>query len=188
MSYNTHIDLFKQSLVHIPNEDHLNDIIDLFANNERVIFCTMGKSAYICHKIVHSARSFGLNWHYLDASHAFHGDAGLIKKNDLLVFVSKSGETKETVDVAKYFDGWKKIAMTSNKLSSLNKNCRHSLIVPILNEGGPYNVAPMISTTLYMLVLHGILKSTIENKNISLKELARNHPAGKIGDILKKDG
>tara|TARA_R110002012_G_C11662409_1_gene612342 strand:+ start:1747 stop:2304 length:558 start_codon:yes stop_codon:yes gene_type:complete len=156
-----------------------------FLAHDRVVFCTMGKSAFACRKIVYTARSFSLQWHDLDVCHAFHGDAGLINDKDLLVFVSKSGETRETIEVAKYFKN-KKIAITSNKESTLNQICNSEIFIEVPSEGSPYGYSPMTSTSSYMIVLHAILCFVIESKKIKLSTFAKNHPAGKIGEELEK--
>lgn len=186
MTYDLHISKILDNLSLIPTKKDVEDILHKFFNHERVIFCTMGKSAYACRKIVYTARSYGLDWHDLDVCHAFHGDAGLIKEGDLLVFVSKSGETKETNDVAEYFSDWETIAISSNANSNLSKICKTHLEIPVLEEGSPFGFAPMISTTLYMVVLHAILCECVENSSIKIQDYARNHPSGKIGKMLKE--
>ena len=148
----------------------------------------MGKSAFACRKAVYTARSYGLEWHDLDVCHAFHGDAGIIRGGDLLVFVSKSGETKETINVAEYFSDWETISITSNPLSRLSKICKSNIDIPIEDEGSPFGFAPMISTAIYMVVLHEILCKSIVSKNVKIEEYARNHPHGKIGEDLKNAG
>ncbi len=179
-----HLNKNVDNLLNLKNFNFDNKTIEKFCNN-RVIFCTMGKSAFACRKIVHSARSFGLDWHDLDVCHAFHGDAGLIKNNDLLVFVSKSGNTKETILVADHFKSHNTIGICSNSNSKLTKICKENIIIPVVEEGSPYNLAPMISTTLYMIILHSILCSVVIKKEIKLEDFAKNHPAGSIGDILR---
>lgn len=183
MTYSDHLNIMKQELDQLEVQG-LNTVIDLFNQHSRIIFCTMGKSAFACAKIVYTARSYGLDWHDLDVCHAFHGDAGLIKSGDLLVFVSKSGETQEVLDVARYFDQHTRIGVSSHAGSQLSEICDANLIIPVLDEGSPFGYAPMTSTTLYMIVLHGVLCETIENAGISLEEYARNHPGGSIGRQL----
>ena len=183
--FDIHIEENSLSLSKLPNFNQIKDEISLFSQYDRVIFCTMGKSAFACRKLVYTARSYGLEWHDLDVCHAFHGDAGIIKPNDLLVFVSKSGETKETVAVANYFDNWESIAITSNKDSILNKICKNEIVIPVKTECSPFGFAPMISTSMYMIVLHGILCETVIGKGLTIEEYAKNHPAGKIGKDLK---
>ena len=146
----------------------------------------MGKSAFACRKVVYTARSYGLEWHDLDVCHAFHGDAGIVRDGDLLVFVSKSGKTKETIEVADYFSNWDTISVTSDKNSPLSVACKENIYIPIAEEGSPFGYAPMISTSMYMIVLHGILSEVVDAKNIKIEEYARNHPAGNIGDKLRK--
>lgn len=165
----------------------IEPVLRLFRTHSRVIFCTMGKSAFACSKVVYTARSYGLDWHELDVCHAFHGDAGIIKEGDLLVLVSKSGDTLETVKVAKYFNKHKKIAVTSEEESTLSEICSHLLLIPTKEEGSPFGYAPMISTTLYMIVLHAVLCDVIEYRDITIEEYARNHPAGNIGRQLELD-
>lgn len=168
--------------------DCSKDVLDLVKSRKRVVFCTMGKSAFACRKAVYTARSYGLEWYDLDVCHAFHGDAGIIKKDDLLIFVSKSGETKETIEVAKYFSEWETISMTSNESSSLSTICKNNIHIPVLEEGSPFGYAPMISTTMYMIILHGLLCEAVEAQDVTIEDYARNHPSGRIGKDLKDAG
>ncbi len=163
----------------------IEPILELFYDYDRVVFCTMGKSAFACSKIVYTARSYGMDWHDLDVCHAFHGDAGIIKENDLLVLVSKSGATPETIEVAKYFKNHMKIAIVSDPGGELVEECDHVLTIPVKNEGSPFGYAPMISTTMYMIVLHAILCEVIEYAGISIDDYAKNHPKGDIGKRLQ---
>lgn len=169
------------------SHEQIMDALFLFRKHPRVIFCAMGKPSFAVNKVVYTARSFGLDWHSLDVAHAFHGDAGIIKRGDLLVYVSKSGETKESVDVAQYFKDWDSIAIVSDKDSTLSKLCNHELRIPIDGEGSPFEHAPMASTTLYMIVMHSILCDVVKYTGCTIQEYARNHPAGKIGQDLKKE-
>ena len=159
-------------------------ILKLFNTHNRVVFCTMGKSAFACAKVVYTARSYGLEWYDLDVCHAFHGDAGLIKRGDLLVFVSKSGETKDVIKVAKYFKHYPTIAVVSNQNSKLAKLCDQTLLIPVNEEASPFGYAPMISTTMYMAVLHAVLCEVVENSDLTVADYARNHPDGDIGRQL----
>ena len=185
MPYNKHINSCTENISSLPLKEEITKVIEKFIAHKRVVFCTMGKSAYACRKVVYTARSYGLNWHDLDVCHAFHGDAGIIQKDDLLVMVSKSGKTKETIEVAEYFSEWHRIAVCSDKNSKLAKICDQSLIIPVSHEGSPFGYAPMASTTMYLIVLHGILCEAVENSNCTIEQYARNHPNGDIGRRLK---
>lgn len=186
--YKEHIEELTKSLEFLPKEVDINDILLLFLRHKRIVFCTMGKSAFACRKVVYTARSYGLDWYDLDVCHAFHGDAGIIKDNDLLVLVSKSGETHETVEVARYFSKWETVSVTSNSESALSKLCKNDLHIPVFSEASPFGYAPMISTSLYMIVMHGILSYVVQNSNCTIHDYARNHPHGSIGQLLAKQG
>ena len=182
--FNTHLRELLEAAAFLSDYLIPDNILQKFIGR-RTIFCTMGKSAFACKKVVYSARSFGLNWHDIDVFHAFHGDAGLIKGGDLLIFVSKSGETKETLKMAKHFCDWDTISMCSGQSSSLTKLCKDTIFIPIEKEGSPFQLAPMISTTLYMAVLHAILCEVIHMEGISFSDFAKNHSDGHIGTQIK---
>jgi len=184
-NYNTHIQKTAEQLSNISQLD--NEILKKFKQHDKIIFCTMGKSAFACRKIVYTARSYGLDWHDLDVCHAFHGDAGIVKPGNLLVLVSKSGNTAETVAVAKYFSEFETISITSNPDSTLSRLCKNNIDIPVESECSPFGYAPMVSTTLYMVVLHAIMCEVIEDSNITIEDYARNHPGGSIGRRLAND-
>jgi len=188
--YHKHLQETFTAIENLKNVDpeEIENTLKLFRKHPRVVFASMGKPAFAVNKIVYTARSFGLDFHNLDVTHCFHGDAGIVRRGDLLVFVSKSGETRETNEVAKYFEGWNTIAVTSYADSELAQICEHTLTIPMESEGSPWGYAPMISTTLYMIVLHAILCDTIKYSGCTLAEYARNHPGGDIGTELEKDG
>jgi len=160
--------------------------IELVRRFDRVIICSMGKPAFAVAKTVYTARSFGLDWHELDATHAFHGDMGVIKQFDLVIIVSKSGETKETTEVAKalFSEGHVTLAITSDPDSELPKWCTHKLIVPVMEEASPFGYAPMASTTLYMMVLHALLCEAIDAQGCTIEQYSKNHTSGAIGQSL----
>tara|TARA_Y100001963_G_C6544478_1_gene337018 strand:+ start:83 stop:652 length:570 start_codon:yes stop_codon:yes gene_type:complete len=185
VKYIEHIETVKNTVDSIDASCITEEVLSEFSKSKRIVFCTMGKSAFACKKIVYSARSFGLDWHDLDVCHAFHGDIGIVREDDLIVLVSKSGETKETVAVAKYLKN-KKISITSNENCSLSSLCDYSVVIPLPDgEASPYGFAPMISTALYMIILHGVLCHVVEAKDIGLKTLKVNHPEGNIGALLE---
>jgi len=183
--YDEHIKKCIINLSEMPSKDELKFVVDKFINHKRIIFCTMGKSAYACRKVVYTARSYGLDWHDLDVCHAFHGDMGIVRNGDLLVFVSKSGETRETLRVAKHFSNWETVGISSGENSSLSSICRDNITIPIKEEASPFGYAPMVSTTMYMIVLHAIMCEVIETTNITMKDYARNHPDGDIGRKIR---
>jgi arabinose-5-phosphate isomerase len=83
--------------------------------------------------------------------------------------------------MANHFKEWDTLSITSESGSSLSSICKNNIHIPVLKEGSPFNLAPMISTTMYMLVLHAILCDTVKRKKIKFHDFAKNHPAGSIG-------
>ncbi len=181
--FKNHLEEMKKELSNLTITE-IDLVLKLFNQHNRVVFCTMGKSAFACAKVVYTARSYGLEWYDLDVCHAFHGDAGLVKRGDLLVFVSKSGETDEVVKVAEYFKHYSTIAVVSNEDSKLAKLCDQTLLIPVNEEASPFGYAPMVSTTMYMAVLHAVLCEVVENSDLTVADYARNHPDGDIGRQL----
>lgn len=170
------------------NEDQAKQAVKLVRKNKRIVICSMGKPAFACAKTVYTAHSFGLDWVELDATHALHGDIGILKPNDLIIIVSKSGETKETNEVAHFLHhhGYTTLAITSGNKSELTEWCDHKLIIPVGSECSPFGFAPMASTTIYMIVLHALLCEAIDAEGVTLVQYAKNHSAGKIGEDIRK--
>lgn len=168
--------------------DEVVDVVELFRQSKRIVICSMGKPAFACAKAVYTAHSFGLEWIELDATHTFHGDLGVVREGDLIIIVSKSGETKETNDVAEHLSnlGYKCLAITSGKDSTLANLCEFTLNIPLDHEYSPFGYAPMASTTLYMIVLHALMCEAVEANNCTIEQYARNHPNGEIGKKLKE--
>ena len=171
------------------NPAEVETVVNLIREHDRVILCSMGKPAFAVGKVVYTAHSFGLEWRELDATHAMHGDVGIVRENDLVLIVSKSGETSETNEVANYLYHTDNVtvAVTSDRDSQLASLCDHQLIIPVMEEGSPFGYAPMASTTLYMMVLHGLLCEAIEAQGCTPEQYAANHSAGAIGAALSKE-
>jgi len=165
--------------------DEAEMAVNLFRSHKRIVVCSMGKPAFACAKAIYTAHSFGLDWVELDATHAFHGDLGVVRDGDLVVIVSKSGETKETNEIVKYLDHTT-LAITSGENSTLSCLCSFTLNIPLDNECSPFGYAPMASTTLYMIVLHALMCEAVEANNCTIEQYARNHPNGEIGEKLSK--
>ena len=166
------------------NDKEKEIAIDLIRSYKRIVICSMGKPAFACAKVIYTAHSFGLDWIELDATHAFHGDLGVVRDGDLIVIVSKSGETKETNEVAKYLNDHIRLAITSGKNSTLSDLCEYTLNIPLDEECSPFGYAPMASTTLYMIILHALMCEAVEANNCTIEQYARNHPNGEIGEKL----
>ncbi|NGX29769.1 MAG: Arabinose 5-phosphate isomerase KdsD [Candidatus Anoxychlamydiales bacterium] len=176
-----------------------NEILDLFIScKNNIIFTGIGKSAIIAKKIAQTMLSTGTKAMYLSAVDALHGDIAIITKDDIFVILSRSGETKEIIDLIFYIKKRqaKVIAIVSNKNSKIAKISDYFIDLPLEKELCPYNLAPTTSTTI-QLIFGDILTVALmeKNKKFSINEYALNHPAGAIGmqinlkveDLMIKD-
>ncbi len=176
-----------------------NEILDLCIScKNNIIFTGIGKSAIIAKKIAQTMLSTGTKAMYLSAVDALHGDIAIISKDDIFVVLSRSGETKELIDLIFYVKKRKAkvIAIVSNKNSKIAKISDCFIDLPLEKELCPYNLAPTTSTTL-QLIFGDILTIALmqKNKKFSINEYALNHPSGAIGmqinlkveDLMIKD-
>lgn len=169
---------------HIPED--FNRIVEfLLSFKGRVILTGIGKSGYIAKKIAASFSSTGMPAFYIHPAEASHGDLGMITKDDLVIMLSNSGETKELFNIIKYCkDFFVKIAaMTMNKNSTLAANSDFLLIVPEYSEASIIG-APTVSS-LIMLSLGDALMTVIhEVKGFTKDDFKSYHPGGSIGANL----
>ncbi len=152
----------------------------------RVIITGIGKSAIIAQKIVATMNSTGTPAVFLHAADAIHGDLGIIQKNDVVICISKSGNTPEIkvlVPLIKNFNN-KLIAITSHKDSFLGKEADFLLHAPIEKEACPNGLAPTTSTTVQLVMGDALAICLLELKGFTDKDFARYHPGGALGKKL----
>lgn len=152
----------------------------------RVVISGIGKSAIVGQKIVSTLNSTGTHSIFLHAADAIHGDLGMLKEEDVVICLSKSGETSEIrvlLSILRSF-GNKIIAMTSNKDSYLAKNSDFLLFIPVENEAEPNNLAPTSSTIAQMAMGDALAGALLHVKGFSPEHFAKFHPGGSLGKQL----
>ena len=152
----------------------------------RLIVTGIGKSAIIAQKIVASMNSTGTPALFLHASEAIHGDLGMIQNNDVIICISKSGnspEIKTLVPLLTRF-GNKLIAITGNMTSFLAKNSHFVLDTTVESESCPNNLAPTDSTTAQLVMGDALTVCLIEMRNFQPEDFAKFHPGGALGKKL----
>ncbi|AFC73053.1 SIS domain-containing protein [Rickettsia montanensis] len=168
--------------------EDFNRIIEfLLSFKGRIILTGIGKSGYIARKIAASFSSTGMPAFYLHPAEASHGDLGMVTRNDLVIMLSNSGETKELFNIIEYCknSSIKIAAMTMNKNSTLAKRSDFLLIVPEYPEASVIG-APTISS-LIMLSLGDALMTVIhEKRGFTKDDFKIYHPGGTIGANLTK--
>ena len=178
--------------------DHFVNAINLIISAKgRLIVAGIGKSANIANKMVATFNSTGQPAVFLHAADAIHGDLGNIQDGDLVICVSKSGNTPEVKALVPFIKnmGNKIIALTGNPASFLALESDVVLDVSVDKEACPNNLAPTSSTTAQLVMGDAIAMSLLASKDFSEKDFARFHPGGtlgkrlslKLGDILLND-
>ena len=165
-------------------DKNFQDVVNLLKNiNGRLIVIGIGKSAIIGKKIVATLNSTGTSSIFIHGVEAIHGDLGSIKKDDVILFISKSGNTnelKKIFSVIKVQEN-KTIAMTANKDSYLAKNSDFFLNTFVQKEACPNNLAPTTSSTAQLVIGDALAICLLKLKGFSKNDFARYHPGGILG-------
>lgn len=168
--------------------DHnFSDAVQLIYNSKgRVIITGIGKSAIIASKIVATLNSTGTPAVFMHAADAIHGDLGLILEDDVVICISKSGNTPEIKVLVPLIKNGpnKMIAITGNKDSFLGQNADYVLNAFVEKEACPNNLAPTTSTTAQLVVGDALAVCLLELRGFSSKDFAKYHPGGALGKKL----
>jgi arabinose-5-phosphate isomerase len=146
----------------------------------------IGKSAIIAQKIVASMNSTGTPSLFLHASEAIHGDLGMVQPDDIVICISKSGnspEIKVLVPILKHF-GNSLIAITGNTTSFLAKGADFILDTTVESESCPNNLAPTNSTTAQLVMGDALAVCLMELREFKAQDFAKYHPGGALGKKL----
>ena len=164
-------------------ETAINLILD---SDGRVVVTGIGKSAIIANKIVATLNSTGTPSIFMHAADAIHGDLGIIKKDDVIICISKSGNTAEIMDLVPFLKMTKNplIAITGDINSSLAKNSSVVLNSHVDVEICPNNLAPTNSTTAQLVIGDAIAATLVKIKGFTSNDFAKFHPGGSLGKKL----
>jgi len=168
------------------NDDFVNAINLILSTKGRLIVAGIGKSANIANKMVATFNSTGQPAVFLHAADAIHGDLGNIQEGDVVIFISKSGNTPEVKALVPFIKnmGNKIIALTGNPKSFLAIKSDFILDVSVEKEACPNNLAPTSSTTAQLVMGDAIAVSLLACKDFTEEDFARFHPGGILGKRL----
>ena len=158
----------------------------IFECKGRLILTGVGKSALVAQKIVATLNSTGTPALFMHAADAIHGDLGMITPEDIVMCLSKSGETSEIkvlVPLVKNL-GNLLVAMVSRANCFLAKNADYVLYLPVTKEADPNNLAPTASTTAQMAMGDAIATSLLALRGFTSSDFAQFHPGGSLGKQL----
>lgn len=168
------------------NADFSEIVHQILYLKARVIITGIGKSAIIAQKIVSTFNSTGTPAIFMHAADAIHGDLGMIQQNDLVICISKSGNTPEIKILVPLLKqgGNKLVAMAGDKHSFLAKQADWLLDTTIDHEACPHNLAPTTSTTAQLAMGDALAVCLLECREFSSADFAKYHPGGSLGKRL----
>jgi len=142
-----------------------------------LFFCGVGKSGWVAKKLAATLTSIGKRAFFLDPLDALHGDIGAVRKNDLVIFLSKSGKTAELLEIMPHIR--KTGACIQAWVCEKGTDLGDEIHLPLENELCPYNLAPLTSPSVQMLF--GDIVAAALLQEMPLSDYSKNHPAGNIG-------
>lgn len=165
----------------------LNESVDTLREGHKIIVSGLGKNVPICDKFVGSMVSMGLDAYFLHTNSAVHGDMGLVKNGDLVIILTKSGETSESIYLTRLLKErrinlW---LLTFVSESTLTREIPKHIVLDLVHEGDMWNIMPNNSTTMNLIVLQGLAMMIAKEMNLDIGQFKRNHPGGHIGEVLK---
>ncbi len=183
------IEMEAKAILHLSTliDDNFADAVDLIFNSKgRVVITGIGKSAIIASKIVATLNSTGTPAIFMHAADAIHGDLGLILEDDVVICISKSGNTPEIKVLVPLIKSAKNkmIAITGNQDSFLGQQVDYVLNAYVEKEACPNNLAPTTSTTAQLVIGDALAVCLLEKRGFSSTDFAKYHPGGALGKKL----
>lgn len=158
----------------------------VLAAKGKLIVCGMGKSGHVGRKMAATFASTGTPSFFVHPGEAFHGDLGMIGKEDVVILISYSGETDEILRIIPFlkWNGNALIGMSGNPASTLATECHFHLNVGVSLEACPLALAPTSSTTATMVMGDALAVALMEARSFQPEDFARFHPGGSLGRRL----
>ncbi len=173
-------------LVNSINEEFVKAVEVIYKCGGRVVLTGMGKSGLIARKIVATLNSTGTAAIYLHPTDALHGDLGMVRKEDVVILISKSGETEEISNLLPMLKrlNVKLIAMAGSKETKLGRQCDIFLNIGVKEEACPHDLAPTSSTTATLVMGDALSVALLQKRGFTAEDFAFLHPGGSLGKRL----
>lgn len=191
IDYYDNVLLVLRDAINSINENKYKELVDqcvkTIRDGGKIIASGLGKNVPICEKFVGTMNSMGLDARFLHTNTAVHGDLGMVDKKDLVILLSKGGNTVETVMLAQYL----KERGTNTWLMTFTDDCKTSeivnqcLVMNLQNEGDEWDIMPNNSTSVYLILLQGMAIEIGKKMGITIDDFRVNHPGGGIGAKLR---
>lgn len=175
-----------KNLAHLIDNEFSSIVETIYNSTGRVILTGIGKSANIANKIVATMNSTGTPAVFMHAADAIHGDLGIVQKDDVVICLSKSGNTPEIKVLVPLIRnmGNKLIGLTANKDSYLGQKSDFVLHAYMTKEACPNNLAPTTSTTTQLVLGDALAVCLLNMRKFTDKDFAKYHPGGALGKKL----
>ena len=165
----------------------VDEAVAVLEAGHKIVVSGLGRNFPICEKFVGSMVSMGLDACFLHTNSAVHGDMGVVKTGDMVIILSKSGETSESIYLTKLLkerevDLW---LLTFVQDSTLTGEIPDHIVVDLEHEGDLWNIVPNNSTTVNLIILQGLAMMIAKKKGLDIGSFKRNHPGGHIGVVLR---
>jgi arabinose-5-phosphate isomerase len=162
------------------------DCLATLGAGNKIIASGLGKNVPICEKFVGTLHSIGIPAAFMHTNSAVHGDLGIVRAGDLVIVLSKSGETLESVHLVRLLKkrDCKIWLLSFNRAGTLYRELQNRLIVELEHEGDMWNLLPNNSTVLNLIVLQELAMRIAEEQDVGIDALRQNHPGGSIGARL----
>lgn len=168
------------------DDSFIRCVEEILTSKGRLVVTGVGKSAIIAQKMVATLNSTGTPSIFMHAADAIHGDLGIIQRNDILLCISKSGDTPEIKVLVPLLRAWgnRLIAMTGNTSSYLAKHADFVLNTWVEKEACPNNLAPTSSSTAQLAMGDALAVCLLDARGFTSKDFAKYHPGGSLGKKL----
>ena len=175
-----------QSLANQIQPDFEDLCFSILNTKGKLILMGIGKSGHIAQKISATLSSTGTSSFFIHPTEAAHGDLGMISKEDSILILSNSGETKEIIDIlaALKRSSSNIFTLTNNRKSTIAKAGKINVVINASEEACPLNLAPTSSTTMALVFGDALAIALLEARGFSKDDFAKSHPAGQLGKKL----
>ncbi|MEA3353365.1 MAG: KpsF/GutQ family sugar-phosphate isomerase [Campylobacterota bacterium] len=175
-----------ENLTKLLTDDFKNAVDAVLKTKGKFIISGMGKSGLIGKKIAATLASTGTPSFFLHPGEAYHGDLGMIEKEDIVLLLSNSGETDEVLKLIPFLKAQQNItiSMSGNPLSTLAKNTTYHLNIKVEQEACPLQLAPTSSTTATLVMGDALAVALMKARDFKDKDFAQFHPGGSLGRRL----
>lgn len=188
--FEENLEIIKKSVTSLDLEKFeklVSDSISAIENGNKIIVSGLGKNVPVCDKFVGTMNSLGQNAAFMNTNSAVHGDLGVVHDGDIVIVLTKSGATAESVYLVDLLEKrdcsiW---LLTFEKKSVLGERLSNVISLHLEGEGDEWNIVPNNSTTVNLIVLQGLAMEIARRRGVSLSDFKKNHPGGHIGEQLK---